>query len=103
MKFYERIAMFPAYEPPESVVSYATHVLHASDALVVNDGSGREYNAVFKKISIPRYCLRLSCTGDPLFCDYLNGMLHAENFRCHVSGFLLSVYGPAQIFRRGNH
>ena len=46
-----KIAVIPAYEPPESFVSYAALVLQSTDALVVvDDGSGKEYNAVFDKI-----------------------------------------------------
>ena len=46
-----KIAVIPAYEPPESFVSYAGHILQTTDALVVvNDGSGKEYDAVFEKI-----------------------------------------------------
>lgn len=43
--------IIPAYEPPESFVSYATQVLQSTDVLVVvNDGSSKEYDAVFDKI-----------------------------------------------------
>lgn len=46
-----KIVIIPAYEPPERFVSYAAQVLQATDALVVvNDGSGKEYEAVFEKI-----------------------------------------------------
>lgn len=46
-----KIAVIPAYEPPESFADYAAQVLRTADALVVvNDGSGTEYNAVFERI-----------------------------------------------------
>jgi len=46
-----KIAVIPAYEPPESFVSYAAQILQTTDALVVvNDGSGKAYDPVFDKI-----------------------------------------------------
>lgn len=48
-----KIAVIPAYEPPESFAEYAAQVLRTTDALVVvNDGSGKEYDAVFEKIKM---------------------------------------------------
>ncbi len=47
----KKIAVIPAYEPPESFVEYAAQVLQTADALVVvDDGSGKAYDAVFKRI-----------------------------------------------------
>ena len=46
-----KIVVIPAYEPPESFPKYAERVLQMTDALVVvNDGSGKEYDAIFEKI-----------------------------------------------------
>ena len=46
-----KIAVIPAYEPPESFAFYAAQVLQSTDVLVVvNDGSSQEYDAVFDKI-----------------------------------------------------
>ena len=46
-----KITVIPAYEPPDTFADYAAQVLQVSDALVVvNDGSGREYDAVFENI-----------------------------------------------------
>ena len=46
-----KIAVIPAYEPPESFAFYAAQVLKMTDALVVvNDGSSQEYDAVFDRI-----------------------------------------------------
>lgn len=43
-----KIAVIPAYEPPESFADYAAQLLQTIDALVVvNDGSGKNYDAVF--------------------------------------------------------
>ena len=48
-----KITVIPAYEPPDTFADYAAQILQVSDALVVvNDGSGREYDAVFEKNSI---------------------------------------------------
>lgn len=47
----KRITVIPAYEPPETFAEYASQVLQVADALVVvNDGSGSEYDAVFERI-----------------------------------------------------
>lgn len=47
----KRITVIPAYEPPEAFAEYAAQVLQVADALVVvNDGSGSEYDAVFERI-----------------------------------------------------
>ena len=46
-----KIAVIPAYEPPESFADYAAQVLQTIDALVVvNDGSSQEFDTVFDKI-----------------------------------------------------
>lgn len=46
-----KIVVIPAYEPPESFPEYAEQVLQVADALVVvNDGSGKNYDAVFDGI-----------------------------------------------------
>jgi len=46
------IAIIPAYEPPPEFVDYAKEVAdYALELVVVNDGSGREYDNVFEKIN----------------------------------------------------
>lgn len=46
-----KIAVMPAYEPPEAFRDYAEQVLQVTDVLVVvNDGSGKEYDSVFERI-----------------------------------------------------
>lgn len=46
-----KIAVIPAYEPPESFVEYAGQILQMTDALVVvNDGSNSKYDSIFEKI-----------------------------------------------------
>lgn len=45
------IVIIPAYEPPREFIDYAKEVASFAGALVVvNDGSGREYDAVFEEI-----------------------------------------------------
>lgn len=55
-----KIAVIPAYEPPESFADYAAQLLQTIDALVVvNDGSGKNYDAVFggiEELSGQRSC-----------------------------------------------
>ena len=45
------IVIIPAYEPPREFIDYARQVASfAGELVVVNDGSSREYNAVFNQI-----------------------------------------------------
>ena len=45
------IVIIPAYEPPREFVDYARRVAEfARELVVVNDGSGSEYDGIFKEI-----------------------------------------------------
>ena len=45
------IVVIPAYEPPREFIDYARQVAAIADKLVVvNDGSGREYDGIFQQI-----------------------------------------------------
>ena len=45
------IVIIPAYEPPREFIDYARGVAgFAGELVVVNDGSGREYDDVFNEI-----------------------------------------------------
>ncbi len=47
-----RIAVIPAYEPPDSFVDYVAELSETVDKIVmVNDGSGEEFTHTFSKIS----------------------------------------------------
>lgn len=47
----KKVTVIPAYEPTGTFVDYAAKLLKVTDALIViNDGSGREYDAVFERI-----------------------------------------------------
>ena len=51
MKNEKLIVIIPAYEPPEEFINYAVRVAEfAGELVVVNDGSGREYDDIFEKV-----------------------------------------------------
>ena len=52
MNIMKRIAIIPAYEPPDAFIQYTAQVIHAVDHLVVvNDGSDSRFDAVFAQIA----------------------------------------------------
>lgn len=49
---YKRIALVPAYKPDETLLSVVGGLLDNSfEVIVVNDGSGKEYDEVFSKLT----------------------------------------------------
>ena len=51
MKNQNLIVIIPAYEPPKAFVDYARRVAEfARELVVVNDGSGSDYDGIFKEI-----------------------------------------------------
>lgn len=51
MKSEKLIVIIPAYEPPKKFVDYAVRVAEfAGELVVVNDGSGQNYDDIFEKI-----------------------------------------------------
>ncbi len=57
------IVVIPAYEPPREFIDYARQVAAIADKLVVvNDGSGREYDGIFQQIQEIENAICLSYT-----------------------------------------